>query len=207
VEPHQLFMAATLDDAATIEHRDLIRHAHRREAVRDENGDALARELAEVLEHLGLRLRIHRRGWLIEHQDIRTGAHEGTRQRDLLPLTARELAAIAEPLAELRVIARWQRVDELARPALVSCGAPARLILEEPLIARTDILADQHLVAREILEDDPDALTQRTLVPLCEVLAIEQDPPSARCIQARQQLDQRSFARAVFAHEREAASR
>src|SRR5207237_6303675 len=144
VQLHQLLVAAVLDDAAAGEDRDLIGHAHRGEAVRDEDGDALARELAEVLEHLGLRLRIHGGGRLIEHEDIRAGAHEGARQGDLLPLAAGELAALAEPLAELGVIARGQRLDELARPALHRRRTPALLVLEEALVARPHVLAHQH---------------------------------------------------------------
>src|SRR5215831_21389915 len=97
VEPHELLVTAALDDATTIEHCDLVRHAHRGEAVRDENGDAIAGELPEMLEYLGLRLCVHGGRGLIEHQDIGPGTHEGTRQRDLLPLATGELAAIAEP--------------------------------------------------------------------------------------------------------------
>src|SRR6184192_3527934 len=175
-----LLVAAVLDDAAAGEDRDLIGHAHRGEAVRDEDGDALARELAEVLEHLGLRLRIHGGGRLIEHEDIRAGAHEGARQGDLLPLAAGELAAVAEPLAELGAIARGQRLDELARPALHRRRTPALLVLEEALIARPHVLAHQHLVAREVLEDDADPLAERYLVPIPEVLTVEDDSPGAR---------------------------
>src|SRR5437879_529905 len=180
VQLHQLLVAAALDDAAAGEDRDLIGHAHRGEAVRDEDGDALARELAEVLEHLGLRLRIHGGGRLIEHEDIRAGAHEGARQGDLLPLAAGELAPVAEPLAELGAIAQGQRLDELARPALHRRRTPALLVLEEALIARPHVLAHQHLVAREVLEDDADPLAERYLVPIPEVLTVEDDSPGAR---------------------------
>ena len=58
--------------------------------------------------------------------------------------------------------------------------APARLVLEVPLVARADVLADQHLVAREVLEDDADALAQRALVPLRQVEAVEQDAAGRR---------------------------
>jgi hypothetical protein len=179
-------VAAALDDAPAIEHHDLVRHAHRGEAVRDENRDAIAGELAEMLEHLGLRLCVHRGRRLIEHEDIGPGAHESARQRDLLPLTAGELAAIAEPFAELRVVAGRQLGDELARLTLGRGLAPALLVLEEALIPGADILPDEHLVARKILKDDADALAQRALLPLGEILAIEQDPSGAGRVQARQ---------------------
>ena len=119
-------MAAALDDAAVIEHGDLIRHAHGGEAVGDENRDAIACELAEMLEHFGLGLRIHGSGGLIEHQHVGARAHEGARQRNLLPLPAGQLAAIAKPLAELRSIAGGQRLDELARLALARAASRQR---------------------------------------------------------------------------------
>ena len=38
---------------------------------------ARARELAEMLEYLGFGLRVHGRRRLVQHQDVRAGAHEG----------------------------------------------------------------------------------------------------------------------------------
>jgi murein L,D-transpeptidase YcbB/YkuD len=105
VERQQLGMAAALHDPAALEDDDLIRHAHGRKAVRDQDRDALARETAEVLEHLRFRLRIHRSGRLVEHEDVGTRTHERPRQRDLLPLAARQFASIVEPFAELRCVA------------------------------------------------------------------------------------------------------
>src|SRR5262249_20787794 len=173
----------------------------------DENGDAIAGELAEMLEYLGLRLCVHSGGRLIQHEDIGPGAHEGPRQRDLLPLAAGELAAVAEPFAELRVVSGRQLGDEIACLTLDRGLAPALLVLEESLIASADVLPDLHLVARKILKDDTDALAQRALLPLGKVPAIEQDSSGGRRIKPRQQLDQCGLARAVLADEREAASR
>src|SRR6202050_821542 len=120
--------------------------------MRDEDRDAIARQLPEMLEYFRLGLRIHGSGRLIEHEDVGTAAHEGARQRDLLPLPAGQLAAVAEPLAELRVVAVRQRRNELAGASLVGRRTPALLVLEEALIARADVLTHQHLVAREVLE-------------------------------------------------------
>ena len=133
-----------------------------------------------MLEYLGLRLCVHGRRRLVQDQDVGPDAHEGARQGDLLPLAAGELAALAEPLAELGAIARGQRLDELARPALHRRRTPALLVLEEALIARPHVLAHQHLVAREVLEDDADPLAERYLVPIPEVLTVEDDSPGAR---------------------------
>src|SRR5262245_30745146 len=118
VQPHELLVTSQLDDATTIEHGDLIGHTYRRETMRDENGDAIPCELPEVLEHFRLRLRIHRGRRFVEHENIGTRAHECTRQRDLLPLPSGELASVAEPFAELRLVASRQALDEITSTPL-----------------------------------------------------------------------------------------
>ena len=105
-------------------------------------------------------------GGLVQHQDVRLVAHEGARQGDLLPLAARQLAAVLEPFAELRVVPGGQRLDEVRGQALRRGAAPARLVVEGAHIARADVLAHQHLIAGKILENHADALAQRGLIPL-----------------------------------------
>src|SRR5437016_13207553 len=86
VEAHQLLVAALLEYAPAVEHGDLVGYAYRGETVRNQHRDALARELAEMLEHFGFRPRVHLCRRFVQHQNVRPRAHEGTRQRDLLPL-------------------------------------------------------------------------------------------------------------------------
>src|SRR5580658_10153627 len=111
---HQLLVAALLYDASAIQHHDLVSHAHRREAMRNQDRDALARQRTEVLEDFRLGPCVHRGRGLIEHEDVSLGAHESTRQRDFLPLTARQLLAVLEPLAELCLIAKRQTFDKIS---------------------------------------------------------------------------------------------
>src|ERR1700735_3771211 len=117
---HQLLMAAMLDDAAVLDDDDLVSHAHGGESVRNEDCDTVAGQIAKMLEDIRLRFSIHRRCGLIQHQDVCLRTHEGTRQRDLLPLTARQFAPLAEPLAKLGVETGRQAFDELAGHALVA---------------------------------------------------------------------------------------
>ena len=49
------------------------------------------------------------------------------------------------------------------------------LVLEMRDVAGADVLADQQLVAREVLEDHADARAQRRSAPLGESRAVEQD--------------------------------
>src|SRR5688572_52508 len=97
---HELLVRAVLDDAAFVEDDDLIGVPHRREAMRDQDRDAVMRQRAEVLEDLRLGLGIHRGRRLVEHEDLGTRAHERACERDALPLAARELLAVVEPTAE-----------------------------------------------------------------------------------------------------------
>src|SRR5690554_128934 len=48
VELHELFVAAAFDDAAFLEHDDLIRHAHGGEAMRDQDRDLAFGQRAEM---------------------------------------------------------------------------------------------------------------------------------------------------------------
>src|SRR3546814_209756 len=175
VDGDPLLVIAAPDDAAILDDDDLIGHAHGREAVRDEDGDAVVGQLAEVLEDRRLCGRVHRRGRLVEHQDVGARPHERAGQGDLLPLPAGQLAALAEPLAELGIEAGRQGLDEGRGHAHVGGFLPALAVLEVRHVAGADVLADAHLVAREVLEDHADALQQRGLVPLLQVAAVEQD--------------------------------
>ena len=118
-----------LDHACAVEHDDEVGHAHRREAVRDEHGDA-ARRLRHLrcsrgggvaLEQRVLGLGIERGRRLVEHEEQRMVAHEAARQRELLPLTERDLDAVVPRDAELRVepavqAGRRRRVRRRGRP-------------------------------------------------------------------------------------------
>ena len=77
-ELHQRLVAAALEHAPALDHEDLVRHAHGREPVRDQDDHAVAGERLELFEHLRFGARIHRRRGLVEHEDVRLLAHERT---------------------------------------------------------------------------------------------------------------------------------
>src|ERR1700722_18231796 len=112
-QSHELLVAALFDDATTIEHCDLVGHAHGREAVRYQDGDAIARQRSKMFENLRLGARVHRRSRLVEYQNIRVSAHEGTRQGDLLPLATGQFLAVLEPFSQLCAVAARQLLDEV----------------------------------------------------------------------------------------------
>ena len=78
------------------------------------------------------------------------------------------------------------------------------LVFEGAHVTRADVFAHHELVAHEVLEDDADAPAQHGGVPFLQVAAVEQHAAMRGFVQARQQLDQRGLARAVFTDQRQA---
>ena len=104
----QFLVGAALDDAAVLEHEDLVGIDDRRQPVRDDQRGALARDLGELgLDDL-LGARVERDGRLVEDQDGRV-LEQRARDRDALLFAAGELEAA---LADHRVVAVRQRFDE-----------------------------------------------------------------------------------------------
>src|SRR6202521_1722191 len=77
----QLLVAAGLDDAAVLDHADLLRRDHRLQAVGDDERGAGGAQVVERPLHLAFRFGIKRRGGLVEEQDRRV-LEEGAGNRD-----------------------------------------------------------------------------------------------------------------------------
>ncbi|MNC57359.1 hypothetical protein D3C75_1070160 [compost metagenome] len=110
-----------------------------------------------MLEHRRFRRRVECRGRLVEDQDIGIAAHVGARQRDFLPLPARQLQPTGKPAPQLRGVTAIEPLDERRGHAFGGGLLPALLVLERQGVAHTDVLADGKLVANVVLEDHPDA--------------------------------------------------
>ena len=91
-ETHQLLVSAHLDDTAVLEDDDLVGVDGAGESVGDEDRDLALCKLAELIEDLLLCESIERGGRLIEDEYLRL-LIECAGDRELLPLTARELDA------------------------------------------------------------------------------------------------------------------
>nr|GFC24932.1 hypothetical protein [Tanacetum cinerariifolium] len=91
--------------------------------------------------------------------------------------------------------------------ALVGGLLNAGLVLALRNASHGQVLAGGQLEAHEILENHADFLAQLGGVVLAQVVAIEQDAALAGVVEAGQQLDERGFARAVFAHQRQLFAR
>src|SRR6185503_6436870 len=71
VPGYEVLMAAALDDAAFLEHDDLVGHAHGGEPVRDQDCALALRERPEVLVHARLGRGVHGGGRFVQYEDVR----------------------------------------------------------------------------------------------------------------------------------------
>ncbi len=159
--------------------------------------------LPEALEDLGLGQGVHGGSGFVEHQDVGVFSHECTRQGDLLPLAQGQLLAALEPPPELRVVAVGQVFDDRARHALGGGALPPNGVVGVGDVAHADVRAHRELVLHEVLEDHPDSAAERFQVPLGKRPSVQRDRARVRCVQPRQQFDQRRLAAAVVPHQRQ----
>ena len=114
---HQLLVAALVDQAPLVQHRDPLRELQGRAPVGDEQRGAAVHDPPERLVDLGLHLRVDRGRGVVEHQDRGVGEQRAGQGHPLaLP------AGQGEPLlADHRVVAVRQGGDEA-----VGLGRPCR---------------------------------------------------------------------------------
>ena len=126
---HQFVMRAELDHPAVLEHADAIGMANGGEAMRDQDGGAMARGGEQAIENLRFATHVELRGRFIQQHHARAQADRRERpcERNALPLAAGKIGAAAiaagkhgverrpgSPLPPIR-----------ARRARSSSGAPA----------------------------------------------------------------------------------
>ena len=143
------------DDAAVVEHDDLVGERDRREAVGDDDRRPAAHRLAQAVADLRLGRRVDRRGRVVEDQDSRVD-DERARDRDALALAAGE----RDPaLADHGVVALGQRLDELVR--LGEPRGALDVVVGRVGPAERDVLAHGRREEERILGDDADLAAQR----------------------------------------------
>ena len=147
-------MRADLDDAAAVEHDDLVGVAHGREPVRDRDRRPPLGEPLERLLHRALGLRVERRGRLVEDEDRRV-AQDRPRDRDALLLAAREAVAA---LADDRVVALGQRGDQLVD--LRRARGLLDLLVGRLRAREAEVVAHGRVEEVRLLRDDADRVAR-----------------------------------------------
>src|SRR6266550_2531871 len=104
-ERHELLMCAELDDPAVLQYADAIGMAHRGEAMRDQDGRAMPRSGEQAIENLRFPAHVELRSRLIEQHDAGAEFDGGqrSRERNALPLAARQVGAAVIPAGQHRV--------------------------------------------------------------------------------------------------------
>src|SRR5260370_28435579 len=104
-------MGAVLNEAPTLDRDDAVGPTHCGKPVGDNENGAAFTDPAHVVLNDALALVIERAGGFVEDQNAGIG-HQGTGNRDTLPLTAREAAP---SFADDRIVALGKFENELMR--------------------------------------------------------------------------------------------
>ena len=121
VAGHQLPVRSLLNEPAAVEDKDAVRLAERRNAVRDQEGDAIVPHIVQRAPDGGIRLRIDGAHGVVENQDGRF-LHQRARNGHALLLPARQRDAA---LTDDRVVALLERFDDIVN------GRDARNLFDE----------------------------------------------------------------------------
>src|SRR5438093_951961 len=191
----QLLVPAGLDDAAAVEHDDLVRVADGREPVGDCDRRPAFGEPVERLLHEPLRLGVERARRLVEHEDWRI-AQDRARDRDPLLLTAREAVAT---LADHGVVALGKLGDDVVDPRCV--GGQLDLLVGGVRLREAQVLPHRRVEEICLLRDDADEIAQRLEAQIADVDAADAHRAAADVVESRGEVAERRLPRAGLAHE------
>ena len=199
VEPavrDELVVRAALDDAAAVEHDDLIGVAHGRDAVRDDDRRPLPHHAAQPRQDLLLRVGVHRRQRVVQDQDARID-HQRARERRALLLAARQRDAA---LADQRVVALREtprRPCRAARRRPPRCTASLEVGVRR--LRAGDLRRRTRCSPRSVSENRNGSCGTKPIAPrsvgerdLADVDAVDEDRAGRRVVQPRQQADRAS---------------
>ncbi len=189
-------MTALLDEAALVDHEDVVRRLDRREPVGDHEGRAAVLELLERLLDLALRVRVERPRGLVEDQDLGV-LDDRARDREALPLAAREQGAA---LAHDEAIALLLRHDLVVELGGLGRGLDLGVGRVEAPVA--DVLPDRVVEDEGVLRHDRDLVYERLDLGLPQIDAIDRDPSLLRIVEARHEVHERRLAAARRADDR-----
>jgi hypothetical protein len=192
----QLLVRAARSDPPAVEDDDLVRERDRRETVRDDQRRPALHHLAQAGANAGLRRCIDRGGGVVEDKDPRVD-REGARDRDPLPLSARERDAA---LADHRLVPLRQSLDEFVR--LREPRDALDLLVAHVGTTEGHVLAHGRGEEERVLRDDPDLAPQRGERDVADVDAVHEYAPRVDVVEARHERGERRLARARVADQR-----
>ena len=193
-------MGAALRHPAIVEHHDLVRPDHGRQAMSDRDAGSVGGDVGEGCEDRFLGPAVERAGGFVEDQDGRV-LEQGAGDRDPLFLAARKLQPA---LADLGFVTLGKRGDE----AVDRCTARRSLDLGLPcaIASVADVVPDAVVEQHGVLRDDPDRRAEAFLSDVADVLPVDQDPAALGVVEAVEQPGEGRFASPRRADHRAARS-
>jgi len=200
---HERLVRALLGDGAVGEDGDLVRAAHRGQAVGDDERRPLLGRDDVVDGPLddALRLGVERGRRLVEHEDLRV-ADERARDGHALLLAARELDAA---VADLRLEAVRERAHEVERVRQFRGALDVRAARARAAVG--DVVGDGAAEEHGLLGDEADLRAERGDVPGPRVDAVDEERAAVDVVEAEQQGHGRGLAAARRAHQRAGLAR
>src|ERR1044071_8528567 len=102
---------------------------------------------------IGFRPGIHRTRRLVEQNELRV-AHEGTRQRETLPLTTTQLSSFRKEATEHAVVPFWKSMNDLLGPRTPHCAVESCGVVSRFQIAQCDVVLRRELIVHRHLEHE-----------------------------------------------------
>ncbi len=167
-------MGAELDDAAGVQHGDLVGVAHGGDAVRDEDGGAAAHDLPQVIEDAFFGVGVNAGEGVVEDQDAWI-ADESARDGGALLLAARERDAA---LAHERFVLLRERFDVGSDAG--GFGSALDLLCGGVHCAEGDVLADGVAEQERLLRHEADGATQRGEREVADIVAVDEQRTGRR---------------------------
>src|SRR5437867_798423 len=193
---HQLRVRAELDHLAVLQHADPIGVADGREAVRDQDRRGAPSGGEDAVEDLGLAADVELSRRLVEQHQPGAETHgaQRPRQRDALPLAARQLRAAGVAAGQHRVESGEARGTGRGERLL------DRVVRSAP---GSHVIAQRQLEAHEVLKHGGQARAPPVQLQGAEVHAVHLYGAILRIIQPAQELGDGSLPGAVLADDGE----
>lgn len=169
---------------------DTVAILYRRQPVRNDERGASLQQLVQALLEQALRLGVDRGGRFVQDQDPRIG-QQGPGERDELPLT---LGQLRTAFVHLGLVTLLELADEIVGADRFGRGDD--LLFCSVQLAVADIVHDRAGENKAVLQHNPHLAAQRLQRDLRNIVTVDQNLAVGQVVEARDQVDDRGFARA-----------
>ena len=189
-------MAAGFDDLTVIYHHDFVRVANRRQPVRNNKHRAVFHQIVNRFLNHGFRFVVQSRRRLVQHDNRRIFDKRPRYCNPLFLSAGKQYAA----LADLCVQPLIKRTDKLFQTGAFYCCVNLRLRCR--LVAEQNVFTDRTVKQKIILKNDGNSVPQRVKFQIADIDAVNCQRAGSNVVKTRKKVDQRRFAAARVAHQR-----